>query len=116
VVKETDFESGCWGIREPKLEVCKKYVPNPDEKICVIMPGAVFDEEGNRIGYGGGYYDKYLQRLFQKREDIDVQVVLEIYKIALAFECQIVEANLIQREEHDVKIDCIISENRIIFK
>lgn len=104
VENETDFEESKWGIREPKIEVCKKYESRLKEKVCVIMPGAVFDSDGNRIGYGGGYYDKYLQKL-------DGKIV---YKMAIAFEEQIVEAGVIQKEDHDIRVDGIITDGRII--
>ena len=90
------------------------------QKICMIMPGAVFDEDGNRIGYGGGYYDKYLewleQILFRKMMMYEGQMVLEKYlcKMAVAFECQIIEKEEIPSEVYDVKVDCILTEGRSI--
>ena len=59
----------------------------------------LFDKEKNRIGYGKGYYDKLLKTTCAK-------------KIALAFELQIVEK--IPAEEHDVKVDKILTEKQII--
>ncbi len=108
VESEDDFEEGCWGIQEPKAGAENKFVSKYHEKICVIMPGAVFDEAGNRIGYGGGYYDKYLQQLEMKISKEQVA------KIAVAFECQIVEEGFIFREQHDVIPDIIATEKRLI--
>ena len=64
-----------------------------------IVPGVVFSKEGYRIGFGGGYYDRYL----------------EGYKgetISLAFEVQLIEA--VPIEPHDIPVDWIITENRSI--
>ncbi|MCR6514760.1 5-formyltetrahydrofolate cyclo-ligase [Clostridium sp. LY3-2] len=67
----------------------------------IIMPGVAFDRSGNRIGYGKGYYDKYLK-----------DIKSDIKKIALAYELQLIEE--IETEEHDLKVDSIITENEII--
>ena len=67
----------------------------------MIMPGAGFDLYGNRIGYGGGYYDKFIDKYN-----------IEAIKIALAYSAQIVD--FIEADEHDKKVDYIISEKKII--
>ncbi|WP_291647574.1 5-formyltetrahydrofolate cyclo-ligase [Clostridium sp.] len=69
----------------------------------IIVPGVVFDNECNRIGYGGGYYDRYLSDIKSKRN-----------KIALAYDLQIV--NKIESESHDIKVDYIITNSQIIEK
>ena len=71
------------------------------EKInCVIVPGAAFDVNKNRLGLGGGFYDKFLPRAVHAK------------KIALAYDFQII-GNL-PVEPHDSPIDIIITENRIL--
>ena len=72
-----------------------------DKLDLLVMPGVAFDNSGNRIGYGGGYYDRFLEKNKTNAE-----------KIALAYEFQIL--NLINNEKHDVKVDKIITEERII--
>lgn len=110
VEREADLIEGYCGIREPEATPNKKFIPQPNDKICVIMPGAVFDKEGNRIGYGGGYYDKYLQWLESFYvEDIE-KTDKHIYKIAVAFECQLVEVGQIASDQHDIKVDFIVTE------
>ncbi|MGN0464727.1 MAG: 5-formyltetrahydrofolate cyclo-ligase [Lachnospiraceae bacterium] len=72
-----------------------------EEEALIIMPGVAFDEEKNRVGYGGGFYDKYLQKH------------PNLKKIAIAYEFQIVD--FVPTDEFDQKPDCIITEERVIF-
>ena len=81
------------GILEPKY-VDKSKIG--DKFDLIIMPGVAFDKNGNRIGYGGGYYDKYISKINDK-----------CVKLALAYELQIVEN--IKSEIHDIKVDFIIT-------
>lgn len=104
VDETTEWETSKFGMREPKVDEYKKLKANSHDKIFVLMPGAAFDKKGNRIGYGGGYYDKYLQQLETKMSSQN------IYKTAVVFECQIVETGLIEQEAHDIKPDCIVTE------
>jgi len=96
---EKDIESGMWGIREPKKEELTKV--DPLEIDCILVPGAAFDTQGNRLGYGGGYYDRFFGRLAEGTP-----------KIALAFHCQIVDR--IPVEFYDKKVDMLITEQGIM--
>lgn len=90
-----EFEiDNSFGIKEPVGEIY-----NGDIDL-IIVPGVVFDIEGNRIGYGRGYYDRFL-RLYPKAR-----------KISLAYEFQILDR--LEAEEHDEKIDEIVTKNNII--
>lgn len=89
-----DVKPGHWGILEPCTNCIAEGMNG-----CVIMPGAVFDQKRNRIGYGGGYYDTYLQQHSMLRT------------VAIAFEFQILE--VIPAEEHDIRPECIITEENI---
>jgi len=73
---------------------------NIEEIDLVIVPGVVFDKNLNRIGFGKGYYDKILNRLKPSAK-----------KVALAHDFQVLED--IPAEEHDVKMDMIITEKNI---
>ncbi|MBO4390168.1 MAG: 5-formyltetrahydrofolate cyclo-ligase [Lachnospiraceae bacterium] len=100
---QADLKEAFQGILEPVTTevVTEEMIRN---SYCIlVMPGVAFDEAGNRMGYGGGFYDTYLER-FEK--DIDL-------KAALAFEAQICKEGLVT-EEHDRKPDLIITENRVI--
>lgn len=87
-----------WGILEPKSVDKNKICESFD---LVIMPGVAFDRTGNRIGYGGGYYDKYISK-----------INLQCTKLVLAYDLQIV--NEFKSEEHDIKVDYIITNKEII--
>ena len=87
---------GAFHIRESASEE----VLEPDEKTLIILPGSVFDVHGHRIGYGGGYYDKYLSCHPQ------------CMTIAVCFDFQIV-ADL-PAEAHDICPQLIVSDERII--
>lgn len=88
------FTIGSFGIREP---IGENYTEDLD---MIVTPGLVFDREGNRIGYGRGYYD----RLFGRYSSV--------LKVAPIFEVQLFEK--IPSEEHDIKIDMIITKNEIL--
>ena len=87
-----------YGILEP-ISVDKEKIASDFD--IIVMPGVAFDKEGNRIGYGGGYYDKYLEKNIFKAK-----------KIALAYEEQILEK--IETDYHDIKVDFIINTEKII--
>ena len=92
-----DLEKGAYGILEPKKE-CPVYEAGEGQTTLAILPGSVFDEKKNRVGYGGGFYDCY----FEKRKDI--------CRIAAAYEMQIVEE--IETEEFDLPADYVTTEER----
>lgn len=94
-----DLMSGTWGILEPKPE-CVRPV-EPTEIDFVIVPGVSFDEKGNRLGYGGGFYDRFLRLT---RPDTAFA--------ALAFEMQIRDD--VCPEEHDYPVHYVVTEDRII--
>jgi len=98
---EKDVRPGYRKIREPIPQRCKQ-VPVKHVNLAII-PGIAFDERGGRIGYGTGFYDRFIPRL-----DITTR------KVALSFECQIVPQ--IPMEPHDRYTDIIITEKRIIYK
>lgn len=54
-----DLEKGAFGLLEPKKDICEK-AEETENTICII-PGFSFDQEGFRLGYGYGYYDRFLQ-------------------------------------------------------
>lgn len=112
----SELAAGYAGIPEPSVMRGRKI--NLADIDIAIIPGAGFDVKGNRIGYGAGYYDKLLSGtraqvagVSKKELTPDPQSPLPIL-IALAFEEQIVPS--IPDERHDVKMDKIITEKRVI--
>ena len=95
---------GYQGILEPQNTGREPVVPATGD--VMLVPGAVFDRKGSRIGYGKGYYDRYIERLIGVGAH-------KPYLIGLAFACQI-HAGKIPAEEHDKKMDCILTERRVI--
>jgi len=95
----SELVSGYMGILEPGIK--KDRETSLKDIDVVIIPGAGFDIKGNRLGYGYGYYDRLLSK--PKRH---------LTIIALAFEEQIVPK--IPDELHDVKVDKIITDKRVI--
>ena len=84
-------------ILEPIPELCEAV--DQAQIDCIVVPGVVFDVLGYRIGFGGGYYDRYLQ---------DYQGTT----IALAFEEQLI--NEVPRESHDLPVHIIVGEHKTI--
>lgn len=94
-----ELETGLYGIREPKTE----YIRLSESKLIdlVIVPGVSFDVSGNRIGFGAGYYDRFMKRL---RHDA--------VKAALAYSFQVTDA--IPSDKYDIPMDYIITEKGTI--
>lgn len=92
------LEKNKMGILEPKDESLTIDKTNID---LIIVPGAVFDENFSRIGYGGGYYDRFLKEIKNKKN-----------KVALAYDFQVLDKVI--TEEYDIKVDIIITEKRIL--
>lgn len=92
---EVDLEKGPYGIKQPKKESTRTL---REEQIdMVIVPGVVFDEKNNRLGRGGGYYDRFLGSLPER-----------VPTIGLAFDFQIV-GSLPSCEDHDVPVSCVVT-------
>ncbi len=101
VDNDADLKQGLKGILEPDPDHCK-IVPIQSIDIA-IMPGIAFDEKGGRLGSGEGYYDRLVPKLS-----------ITTRKVALAFECQIIQQ--VPMESHDKHVDIIITEERTIYK
>ena len=94
-----DIEIGILEIPQPKNSLYSPFSPaNID---MVIVPGVAFNRKGNRLGFGGGFYDRFLGKLSDR-----------IKLVALAFELQLV--GNVPSQSHDIAADYIITERRII--
>ncbi len=88
------FIKGYGGIKEPfgrYVKVFKKAIN------AVIVPGIAFDKRGYRIGYGRGFYDRFLEKF-------------RGVKIGVAFDCCMVEK--IENDSHDIAMDFVVSEKK----
>ena len=94
----TQLQEGSYRIMEPIPSSCTR--AHVSDINLAIVPGIAFDRNLNRLGYGGGFYDKIIRNLPQN-----------IKKIALSFDIQIVPN--IPVLDHDIKIDIIITESKI---
>lgn len=100
IESRTDLVTGKFGISEPVGN--QKFSPKDSRSVIMIMPGVAFDEECHRVGYGGGYYDRYLMRY------------PEIATIAVCHEVQLMKK--IITEEYDICPDVLITEKRTLYK
>lgn len=92
---------GYRGILEPDVQCSEpvRYEDVPAERVLLFAPGCAFDKNGGRMGYGGGFYDRFLQKH------------PELYCAALAFAAQLVAK--VPCEEWDRRVSCIITEQEI---
>lgn len=96
-IDENSWIAGRMGIMEPDREKSRLIAPEDIELL--ICPLVAFDNQKNRIGYGGGYYDRYLPRCEKA------------VKIGIAFEAQRVEK--IDTDRYDKAMDIIITEEKV---
>ena len=89
------LEKGCFGIPEP-TEFCPKAFPH--EGTVMLIPGLTFSAEGQRIGYGKGYYDRYLN------------CHSGVYKIGICYDQLFAQAW--PDDQNDVSMDYIITEKK----
>lgn len=97
VTEIAQLTAGKYGIMEPD-----ESLPEPvctDKTVCIV-PGLAFTMTGSRLGYGGGFYDRFLEKH------------QELHTIALSYEALITSEMPVQ--EHDLCVDSIITEERMI--
>lgn len=93
--EDTEYTKGAFGIREPiNKNIC------PKENIDVVLvPGIAFDRNGNRMGFGRGCYDMFLE-------------ALDVVKVGFCYDIQIAEK--LPHSEYDIMMDYIICDKMII--
>lgn len=92
------LRAGWRGVREPPPDAPALPV---DSLGAVVVPGLAFDPRGNRLGYGGGHFDRLLARL---RDEVPV--------IGAAYDVQIVPE--LPAEAHDRPVHTVVTESRIL--
>ena len=98
---EKELAPGYCSIPEPIVEIREKQRISPDIIDIIFLPGSVFDELGGRMGYGGGYYDRFVSNKAP-----------QALRVGLAYDLQIVKRAPLQA--HDELLDFIVTEKRTI--
>ena len=93
---QSELKKGMYGIYEPDRDRCEKAVFS-NKSLCIV-PGVAFGRNGERLGFGKGYYDRFLESF----NGITVGLSFE--------ECL---SDSIPMEEHDKKIDYLITDKKI---
>ena len=108
VIKE-NFEMNFykWDFSEP-LKINKYGIPEPATKVItypdiLLVPLVAFDKKLNRLGYGGGYYDRFISKLSKKKKIIKIGLALSFQKI-----------NKVPINKYDQKLDYVITNKYII--
>lgn len=97
----TELLPGYCSIPEPVMAIRDKKSIAAEEIDIILLPGSVFDERGGRMGYGGGYYDRFVS----KRAP-------QALRIGLCHDLQVVDKAPLQ--EHDELLDYIVTEQRLL--
>ncbi|MEA2115427.1 MAG: 5-formyltetrahydrofolate cyclo-ligase [Thermodesulfobacteriota bacterium] len=97
---DTQLMPGCYGIPEPSPDQITKATVDPATIDTVLIPGSVFDTGGGRLGYGGGYYDRFLTESAPRAA-----------RVGVAFELQLVDQ--VPMEPHDQYMDVLVTEQQI---
>lgn len=92
-----ELVAGAYGIKEPSNKA-----PHVTPDI-ILLPLLAFDKAGDRLGYGGGYYDRTVAALRQSKE---------LIIIGIAFSGQLVRQ--VPRHDHDIRLDYILTEQGVL--
>ena len=94
---QRELATGVWGIREPRVDLCPE-IPVSEVGL-VLVPGVAFARRGERLGYGGGYYDGFIRSLGAPRAAL----------VAAAFSLQVLPE--IPVTDRDQRVDLIVTES-----
>ena len=94
---QTRLITGRFGVREPEHHI----TVNPADIRLLLIPGVAFDNTGNRVGHGKGYYDAILAKASP-----------EALKVGVCYDWQIVPS--LPAEAHDIPMDFILTDRRIL--
>ena len=93
------LSAGCFGILEPCPTGSEHLADEPD---LIVVPGVVFDCGGHRVGYGKGFYDRFLQHPGRKA-----------HLVGLCHDFQLIEG-AIPAEQHDIRMEILVTDRRVI--
>lgn len=92
-----DVKTGHFGVREPDVQICSK-VTDFSDSICIV-PAIAYDKQGFRLGYGKGYYDRFLQNC-------------TLISVGMCYN-EFVKDNL-PKGEYDIPVNYIITQDGVI--
>ncbi len=98
VADPADLVLAAYGIREPRPEAPRVHLNEID---ALLVPAVAFDRRGFRLGYGGGFYDRFLARLPE-----------DTLRIGVAFDEQLLDE--LPREPHDEPVDFIVTPSTVL--
>ena len=97
-----DLRPGAFGIPAPPYQ--KELIFPADRLDMVILPGLLFDRAGNRLGYGGGFYDRFLAHRAS-----------QALRVGLGFACQLADEPVrLPAEPHDMRLDILITDQETL--
>ncbi|CAK8721451.1 5-formyltetrahydrofolate cyclo-ligase [Candidatus Electronema halotolerans] len=96
----SQLRPGCFGILEPSQQQTAQAMINPGEIDIALVPGSVFDRRGGRLGYGGGFYDRFLS-----------QDAPQALRVGLAFAMQLTDR--VPLKPHDQLMDMLVTEEQL---
>ncbi len=96
----SELHRGSFGIQEPDPKIHQEVAPEDIDLI--LVPGLAFSRRGERLGYGGGFYDRILSHIDTRTKTLGI-----------AFDFQITDPGF--SEQHDVPVNGVLTERRILF-
>lgn len=96
---DNELELGVYNILTPKKEYIREI--NPSKIDLILVPGIAFDRKGYRVGYGGGYYDRFLCKTNK-----------DVITIALAFSMQLIDS--VPKGYYDLPVNYVLTEKDLI--
>ncbi len=109
--KVSELSISSYGIPEPnesEIVFEPSILLRDDVKCCLVIPGLAFDRKMHRMGYGKGYYDKYLSKQMQAGK---MPMKDHIFKVALCYDFQFMD--IVPVEPGDISMDCVITEKGV---
>jgi 5-formyltetrahydrofolate cyclo-ligase len=107
IKKNSEMDFYKWSFKD-NLKLNKYGIPEPEQKQLIypdiiLVPLVAFDKRLFRLGYGGGFYDRYIEKLLKKKSFLT---------IGLALSCQ--KINRVPNNKYDKKLDLIVTEKYIL--
>jgi 5-formyltetrahydrofolate cyclo-ligase len=105
------LRSGAYGIMEPNPSLAPQ-LPDTHMPRLVLVPGLAFDTKGGRMGYGGGYYDRFWERMTLSGESRHKNK--RPLWLGVSFEAQLTDE--VPGEAHDMLLDGVVTEKGIYWR